>query len=142
MASDLRRWYPALEPIPEPPPPRPRNQLMRLGPARAAIIATGLAQAAMVGVMSITSVELGDNGWADWQVQLLMSAHFVGMFALAYPVGLLADRIGRRRTSLAGIGVCARRVRLRRDGGDAADHAVLLPPRASAGRAASWPARP
>ena len=107
VASDLRRWYPTLEPIPEPPPPRPRNQLVRLGPARAAIAATGLAQAAMVGVMSITSVELGDNGWADWQVQLLMSAHFVGMFALAYPVGTLADRIGRRLTSLAGIAVCA-----------------------------------
>ena len=65
---------------------------MRLGPARAAITATALVQAAMVGVMSITAVELGDNGWADWQVQLLMAAHFVGMFALAYPVGLLADR--------------------------------------------------
>jgi MFS family permease len=107
VASDLRRWYPGLEPIPEPPPPRPRNQLVRLGPARAAITATALAQAAMVGVMSITSVELGDNGWADWQVQLLMSAHFVGMFALAYPVGMLVDRLGRRRTSLLGIVVCA-----------------------------------
>jgi MFS family permease len=107
VASDLRRWYPALEPIPEPPPPRPRNQLIRLGPARAAIIATGLAQAAMVGVMSITSVSLGDDGWADWQVQVLMSAHFFGMFALAYPVGLLVDRIGRRRTTLFGVGVCA-----------------------------------
>ena len=61
----------------------------------------------MVGVMSITSVELGDNGWADWQIQLLMAAHFIGMFALAYPVGMLADRIGRRRTSLLGLGVCA-----------------------------------
>ena len=106
MASDLRRWYPKIEPIPEPPPPRPRNRLVRLGPAKAAIAATGLVQAAMVGVMSITSVELGDNGWADWQVQLLMSAHFVGMFALAYPVGLLVDRLGRRRTSLLGIAVC------------------------------------
>jgi MFS family permease len=107
VASDLRRWYPKLDPIPEPPPPRPRNQLVRLGPARAAITATALVQAAMVGVMSITSVELGDNGWADWQVQLLMSAHFIGMFALAYPVGILVDRLGRRRTSLLGIGVCA-----------------------------------
>lgn len=61
----------------------------------------------MVGVMAITSVELGDHGWSDWQVQLLMAAHFVGMFALAYPVGLLADRIGRRRTSLLGLGACA-----------------------------------
>ena len=85
----------------------PRAELMRLGPARAAITATALGQAAMVGVMSITSVELGDHGWADWQVQLLMAAHFVGMFALAYPVGMLADRIGRRRTSLLGLGACA-----------------------------------
>ena len=107
VASDLHRWYRGLAPIPEPPPPRPRGQLIRLGPARAAIVATAAAQAAMVGVMSITSVELGDSGWADWQVQLLMAAHFVGMFALAYPVGMLVDRIGRRRTSLMGLGVCA-----------------------------------
>jgi MFS family permease len=107
VASDLGRWYRKLPPIPEPPPPRPRAQLIRLGPARAAITATALGQAAMVGVMSITSVELGDHGWADWQVQLLMAAHFIGMFALAYPVGLLADRIGRRRTSLLGLGACA-----------------------------------
>lgn len=107
VASDLTRWYRKLPPIPEPPPPRPRGELMRLTPARAAIVATALAQAAMVGVMSITSVELGDSGWADWQVQLLMAAHFVGMFALAYPVGMLADRIGRRRTSLLGLVACA-----------------------------------
>jgi MFS family permease len=107
VASDLRRWYRNLPPIPEPPPPRSRAELLRLGPARAAITATALGQAAMVGVMAITSVELGDHGWSDWQVQLLMAAHFVGMFALAYPVGLLADRIGRRRTSLLGLGACA-----------------------------------
>ena len=107
VASDLGRWYRKLPPIPEPPPPRRRAELLRLGPARAAIAATSLGQAAMVGVMAITSVELGDHGWADWQVQLLMAAHFVGMFALAYPVGMLADRIGRRRTSLLGLGACA-----------------------------------
>ncbi|MDX6561140.1 MAG: hypothetical protein QOD65_954 [Gaiellales bacterium] len=106
VASDLKRWFRGLPAMPEPPPPRPRGELIRLGPARVAIIATALAQAAMVAVMAITSVELGDQGWADWQVQLLMAAHFVGMFALAYPVGMLADRIGRRRTSLLGIGVC------------------------------------
>jgi MFS family permease len=106
VASDLRHWYRNLPPIPEPPPPRSRAELLRLGPARAAITATALGQAAMVGVMAITSVELGDHGWSDWQVQLLMAAHFVGMFALAYPV-LLADRIGRRRTSLLGLGACA-----------------------------------
>jgi MFS family permease len=107
VASDLGRWYRKLPPIPEPPPPRRRAELIRLAPSRAAVTATALVQAAMVGVMSITAVELGDNGWADWQVQLLMAAHFIGMFALAYPVGMLADRIGRRRTMLCAIGVCA-----------------------------------
>ncbi|HEY3614257.1 MAG TPA: MFS transporter [Gaiellales bacterium] len=107
VASDLRRWYRTLPPLPEPPPPRPRAELVRLAPARAAVTATALVQAAMVGVMSITAVELGDNGWSDWQVQLLMAAHFVGMFALAYPVGMLADRLGRRRTMLLAIAVCA-----------------------------------
>jgi len=107
VTADLRRWYRNLPPIPELPAPRSRSELLSLGPARAAITATALGQAAMVGVMAITSVELGDHGWSDWQVQLLMAAHFVGMFALAYPVGLLADRIGRRRTSLLGLGACA-----------------------------------
>ena len=107
VASDLGRWYRNLPQVPEPPPPRPRAELVRLVPARAAITATALVQAAMVGVMSITAVELGDSGWADWQVQLLMAAHFIGMFALAYPVGMLADRLGRRRTMLLAIGVCA-----------------------------------
>lgn len=106
VASDLRRWYRALPAIPEPPPPRPRAQLIRLPTARVAITATAAAQAAMVGVMSITAVELGDSGWSDWQVQLLMAAHFIGMFALAYPVGMLVDRVGRRRTSLLGVAVC------------------------------------
>src|SRR3954454_14721074 len=36
-----------------------------------------------------------------------MSAHFFGMFALAYPVGLLVDRVGRRRTTLFGVCVCS-----------------------------------
>jgi MFS family permease len=106
VASDLKRWYRDLPPIPEPPPPRPRSELIRLGPARVAIAATSVAQAAMVGVMSITAVELGDSGWADWQVQLLMAAHFIGMFALAYPVGMLVDRAGRRWTSLLGLAIC------------------------------------
>ncbi len=143
VASDLTRWYRKLPPIPEPPPPRPRAELIRLAPARAAITATALVQAAMVGVMSITAVELGDNGWADWQVQLLMAAHFIGMFALAYPVGMLADRIGRRRTSLlAHRGLRRRRVRHGRHGRLAADHAVLLPAGPRLGGVRSWPARP
>ena len=85
---------------------RSRTELLRLHPVRAAIAATALAQGAMVGVMSITSVVLSKEGWSDTTVQLLMAAHFIGMFALSAPIGVLADRIGRRQTSLLGIAVC------------------------------------
>ena len=107
IAADLPRYYRGLEPQPAPPPPRSRGELLRLTPVRTAIVATGLAQAAMVGVMGVTALVLKDEGWSDGVVQLLMAAHFTGMFALAILVGRFADRFGRRLTSLVGCAICA-----------------------------------
>ena len=61
----------------------------------------------MIGVMAVTAVELHDRGVTGVEIGLLMSAHFIGMFAAAAPVGRMADRIGRRRTVLIGGVVCA-----------------------------------
>ena len=107
IAADLPRYYRGLAAEPAPPPPRSRGELLRLTPVRAAIVATALAQAAMVGVMGVTAVVLKHEGWSDGVVQLLMAAHFTGMFALAILVGGFADRVGRRLTSLVGCGICA-----------------------------------
>ena len=107
IGADLPRYYRGLEAEPPPPPARTRGELLRITPVRAAIVATGLAQAAMVGVMGVTAVVLKHEGWSDGVVQLLMAAHFTGMFALAIFVGGCADRLGRRVTSLVGCGICA-----------------------------------
>lgn len=107
VASDLRRFYPMLPVEPPPPPPRPRAVLAALPPARAAIVAAALAQAAMVGVMANTSPILRDDGWGAGGIGLLMAAHFIGMFALSVPVGRVADRIGRRSTIAWGVVICA-----------------------------------
>ena len=108
VAANLAAWYPG-ETLPPPPPgpPRGRREMLRLAPARAAIAAAAGAQVAMIGVMAVTAVELHDRGVTGVEIGLLMSAHFIGMFAAAAPVGRMADRIGRRRTVLIGGVVCA-----------------------------------
>ncbi len=107
VAQGLRRFYPMLPPEPVPPPPRPRAVLAALPPARAAITAAALAQAAMVGVMANTGPILRDDGWGAGGIGLLMAAHFIGMFALSVPVGRVADRLGRRATIASGVVICA-----------------------------------
>jgi len=62
---------------------------------------------AMVGVMAVTGVVLHDHGGTSLTVGMYMSAHFIGMFALAAPIGRLADRHGRRAVIIAGSLVCA-----------------------------------
>lgn len=83
--------------------PRTRRELLQLGPARAAITAGALIQAAMVGVMGVTAVVLDQHGFGPAAIGIFMAAHYLGMFGLAAPLGRLADRLGRRRMMLAGI---------------------------------------
>ena len=73
-----------------------RRELVALPPVRAAIVSIACAQAAMVGVMAVTGVVLDDAGYGQAAIASLMSAHFIGMFAFAIPLGGLADRRGRR----------------------------------------------
>jgi MFS family permease len=53
--------------------------------------------------MGVTAVVLDAQGLGPVAVGLFISAHFLGMFGLAAPLGRLADRVGRRRMLLAGI---------------------------------------
>ena len=108
VAADLERWWPGMV---DPPVAglvaRTRRELLALAPARRALLAAVAAQITMLGVMSVTAAELDRRGSGDVVINLLMSAHFVGMFAFAAPIGLAADRYGRRAVILVGAVVCA-----------------------------------
>lgn len=107
VARDLRRWFPDLPaPVGDGAisgPPRSRRELLRIGPARAAIVTAALIQAAMVGVMGVTAIVLDGQGLGAAAIGLFISAHFLGMFGFAAPLGRFADRVGRRRMLLAGV---------------------------------------
>jgi len=103
VARSLGEWFPEATSEEHPGEPRSRRELLRIGPARAAIVTGALIQAAMVGVMGVTAVVLDAQGLGPVAVGLFISAHFLGMFGLAAPLGRLADRVGRRRMLLAGI---------------------------------------
>jgi MFS family permease len=105
VAQHLDEYFPGAPPEPEHGEPRSRRELLALRPARAAITSAALIQAAMVGVMGVTAVVLHRNGMSTAVVGLFISAHFLGMFGLAAPLGKLTDRMGRRRMVLAGVAV-------------------------------------
>ncbi len=83
-------------------PGRPLGELLRLAPFRAAIVAIGVAQTAMVAVMGVTPVVIDENGGSALAIALVISFHMVGMFAVAPIVGALLDRYGRRPGLLVG----------------------------------------
>ena len=71
--------------------------------ARFAVLLTAVAHGVMVGVMSMTPVELRGHGHGLQVVGLVISLHILGMYALSPVFGLLSDRIGATR--VAGIGL-------------------------------------
>jgi MFS family permease len=103
VARNLNEYFPGAPPEPEHGQPRSRRELLALKPARAAITSAALIQAAMVGVMGVTAVVLHRGGMSTAIVGLFISAHFLGMFGLAAPLGKLTDRVGRRRMILGGV---------------------------------------
>lgn len=106
VATQIATYFPD-EPPPPPDRPRPRAVLLGLAPVRRAIAAASLCHGAMVGVMGVTAVALEQQGVSGSGTALLMSAHFIGMFALAVPIGAVADRYGRRRVICGGAVICA-----------------------------------
>jgi MFS family permease len=81
---------------------RSPRELLRLTPFRAAVVAVGIAQTAMVAVMGVTPVVIDDRGGSSLTIALVISVHIAGMFALSPVVGYLLDRYGRRRGLLVG----------------------------------------
>ena len=78
-------------------PPAPGSLLTtmwRLPHVRLALIVMVMGQAAMVLIMTMTPVHVRDHGHGLGVVGAIMTAHFVGMFALAPFVGKIVARWG------------------------------------------------
>jgi MFS family permease len=68
----------------------------------AAIVVLAGAHAAMVMVMVMTPLHM-EHGGAELEIiGVVLSVHVLGMFAFAPLVGMLADRVGRAPTAMAG----------------------------------------
>lgn len=94
------------------PPPRTgfRDGFRALGAhtdTRIGIIGLVVAHAVMVGVMSVTPVHLTGHGASIIIVGVTVSLHVAGMFALSPVMGMLADRVGGRVVTGAGLLVLA-----------------------------------
>jgi MFS family permease len=93
-----------------PPPPRPRlSGRMVAAALRRPVVVTPLvamvgAQVAMVSVMTMTPLQLDHHGHGLDVIGMILSAHMIGMFALAPLSGRIADRFGGRATIYLGIG--------------------------------------
>lgn len=70
--------------------------------ARLGLLALVTAHVAMVSVMTMTPVHLMHHGHGVTVVGLTISLHVLGMFAFAPLVGVVADRVGRVVTIVAG----------------------------------------
>jgi MFS family permease len=69
------------------------------------LVSMTAAHMTMVAVMTMTPLQLHHQGHGLDVVGYVLSAHMIGMFALAPLSGRIADRIGGRSTIVVGIGV-------------------------------------
>ncbi|WP_410632033.1 MFS transporter [Amycolatopsis sp. cmx-4-83] len=69
------------------------------------LVSMTAAHVTMVTVMTMTPLQLHRQGHGLEVVGYVLSAHMIGMFALAPLSGKIADRIGGRATITAGVGV-------------------------------------
>ncbi len=84
---------------------RTPRELLALPPFRAAVVAAGIGQAAMIAVMGVAPIMVHHHG--DLAVSGVLSAHFLGMFAFMPLIGVIIDRVGRRRGLLAAVALSA-----------------------------------
>jgi len=69
------------------------------------LVSMAAAHVTMVAVMTMTPLQLHHQGHGLDVVGFVLSAHMIGMFALAPLSGKIADRVGGRATIIAGVGV-------------------------------------
>jgi len=102
----------ALPKVPAPPPRPPMPLSAVIVALRRPVVVTPLvamvgAQLSMVAVMTMTPLQLDRHGHGLDAVGWVLSAHMIGMFALAPLSGRIADRWGGRATIYLGIGTLA-----------------------------------
>lgn len=105
MALELERYYPsiALDAY------ALRSESHRhndLAPVRvAAILSAVTVQGQMVMMMTMTALALKALDCSLSQISFSVALHVMGMFAFSWPIGRLADRLGRKPVILAGLAV-------------------------------------
>jgi MFS family permease len=80
----------------------PIGESLRTPPVQVAMAAIVFSQLSMIMVMSMTAVHMHALQLSFSVVGFVLSAHFVGMFALSPATGWAADRFGRTRLIVAG----------------------------------------
>lgn len=104
MALELERYYPARAlSTPQVAAKPEANDLARIRVA--AILAAVTVQGQMVMMMAMTALALKALDCSLSQISFSVAIHVMGMFAFSWPIGRLADRLGRKRTAAAGLGV-------------------------------------
>ncbi|MCX6017880.1 MAG: MFS transporter [Chloroflexi bacterium] len=90
-------------------PDAPQRSLRRLlgevPAARTALVAMAAGQASMALMMSCISIHMKDHNHGLGDIAAVISMHTLGMYALSPVVGLLTDRIGRRRVIMLGASI-------------------------------------
>jgi MFS family permease len=83
------------------------RRVMAIPQARLGLLATAVAHAVMVGVMSMTAVHLRHHGASLTIVGFVISGHVAGMYALSPVMGWLTDKLGRIPTIGVGLAILA-----------------------------------
>lgn len=79
------------------------REALRRPAVRLSIVAMAAAHVAMVSVMLMTPVQVHRHGHGLGVIGMILSAHMIGMFALAPLSGRIADRFGGRTAIGAGV---------------------------------------
>jgi len=95
----------ALRRTPAPPARRTSFAALRRPVVLAPLVSMVCAQLTMVAVMTMTPLQVEAHGHSLEVLGVVLSAHLIGMFALAPLSGRLADRWGGRATIYLGIGL-------------------------------------
>ena len=88
-------------------PAAPLGEILRRPGVPSAVIAALASFAVMAGVMNLTGYIVVGHEHEQADVFTVISLHIVGMFGLVLVVGQLIDRVGRRRSLIAGLAVMA-----------------------------------
>lgn len=99
---DIARSF-APQPSEDAPAPGPIREIVRRPGIATALIAAVASWSAMVAIMTLTGSALAGHGHGSTAIFPVLSAHFVGMFALFLVVGRAIDRAGRRPALAGGL---------------------------------------